>query len=89
MKVRTLSLALGTIQFEYIPQLDILEKRCEEATIEGILEAPKICSKILDFVGEIDGGLDMYDSRWLKSNSSRQEAHITEYLNDLEVSSEL
>jgi carboxypeptidase C (cathepsin A) len=44
---------------------------------------------ISQFIGEMDGGMDMYDARWAASNSSIQEAMIEEYLNDPEVVGQL
>ncbi|CAI2361512.1 unnamed protein product [Moneuplotes crassus] len=89
MHARTLSLALGTVQFEYIPQLDILEKRCEEATRANLTEAPKVCAQINSYITTVDGGMDRYDARYPATNSSTQEADLEEYLNDPEVCDQL
>jgi len=45
----------------------------------------KFVPKFQILSNKIDGGMDPYDARWPATNSSSQENHITEYLNDPEV----
>lgn len=89
MSVRKLALALGTVQFDLSPQIDILEQRCEEATSQKQPDAPKICVQILKYISEMDGGLDIYDSRWPATNLTDMEAILDAYLNNPNVNTHL
>ena len=89
LSIRHLSLALGSIQFDSIPELDTMEQRCQEANGRKDVNAPDICGDVSGFISHMDGGMDMYDSRWLASNSSYQNDMVNEYLNYPEVVSNL
>ena len=82
LSIRHLATAIGSFQFDSIPQLDIMEKRCHDANARKDIMAPAECGSVSGFVTTLDGGMDMYDSRWPASNSSKQEELIDEFLNN-------
>ena len=84
--MRHTALALGIVQFDSIPELDVLERRCEEATGAKSLDAPKVCTKIAKYLEDMSGKLDLYDIRWPLSNETAQEDLMVTYLNDEDVS---
>jgi carboxypeptidase C (cathepsin A) len=89
LSIRHLSLALGSIQFDSIPELDTMEQRCQAANGRKDVDAPDICGAVSGFVSHMDGGMDMYDSRWPSSNSTSQDELVNEYLNYPEVVAKL
>ena len=89
LSIRKLSIALGSIQFDSIPELDIMEKRCQEANGRKDIDAPNVCGGVSSYISTMDGGMDMYDARWLDSNNTEPEANIETYLNMPEVVSQL
>jgi len=89
LSIRHLSLALGSIQFDSIPELDIIEKRCQEANGRKDIQAPNICGNVSGFISKMDGGMDMYDSRWPASNDTVSDILTYDYLNDAEVVTQL
>ena len=89
LSIRKLSIALGSIQFDSIPELDTIERRCQEANGRKDINAPNICGSISEFISTMDGGMDMYDSRYPKSNDTIPEESVTIYLNMPEVITQL
>lgn len=81
LAIRHMSLGLGSIQFDSLPELDTLERRCQRANGRKEFDAANTCVAISNFVGIMDGGMDMYDKRFPLTNSSHQEDLAEAYLN--------
>ena len=81
LAIRHPSLALGSIQFDSIPELDTLERRCQDANSKKASNAAEVWVDIAKFVTTVDGGIDMYDARYPETNVTEQEADLVKYLN--------
>lgn len=89
LNIRQLSLGAGIIQFDSLPELDIIEKRCLDANSKQDADAPNICGHVASFMVEMSGGLDTYDLRYPSTNSTINKGYMIEYLNDPEVVTQL
>lgn len=89
LTIRQLALTIGHIQFDSIPELDMVEKRCLDAN--GLKEENTYhnCSAVASFISHMNGGMNSYDSRWPDTNSTQDKANLNEYLNDPEVLTQL
>ena len=85
LSIRKLSLAIGSLQFDSIPELDTVEQRCQAANGRKDIDAPNTCGDVAGFISTMDGGMDMYDARWYSSNDSDLEEAMIQYLNSPEV----
>ena len=89
LSIRELSIGAGLIQFDSIPELDIMEKRCHYSNSIKDVQAPEVCGDVSGFFTIMDGGMDSYDIRYPSSNSTIWKNYMIEYLNDPDVISDL
>ena len=85
LTARHLTLALGSIQFDSIPQLETLERRCQDANSKKAFDAAKTCHILADFITAVDGGIDVDDARYPETNLTEQEQNLEKYLNQPSV----
>jgi cathepsin A (carboxypeptidase C) len=89
MSMRQLSVGAGHLQFDSLPELDIVEKRCYDANANKDSDAPSICGYVATFLRTINGGMNSYDIRYPESNSTIPKGYMEEYLNQPEVVSQV
>jgi len=89
MAIRQLAVSSGHVQFDSLPELDIIEKRCHDSNSVSDVDAPSICGAAASFIRTINGGMNSYDIRFPESNSTIPKEIMVEYLNDPQVVSQL
>ena len=89
LTARNIALGIGQIQFDSLPELDTVEKRCYLSNSKKDINAGEVCGNVLDYLTEMAGGMNTYDARYLNSNSTIGKEILVKYLNDPEVVSQV
>ena len=89
LSARQIALGIGQVQFDSLPEIDTVEKRCHLSNSRKDKDAAETWGKVLDFLTEMAGGMNTYDARYPKSNSTIGKDILVNYLNDPEVVSQL
>ena len=55
--------ALNIIDDNNLLQIETLNQRCRLMQYENITEAFTVCNQISDYITELGGGLELYDTR--------------------------
>ena len=89
MTTRHFPLSLGHFQFDSLPELDTIEKRC--LTLNGMHAnyAYEYWFNISTFITSMNGGMNIYDARYSITNFTEGNDILNEYLNDPTVVNQL
>ena len=83
--IRHLSLSIGHIQIDSLPELDTVEQRWQIMNGKHAANTFDYWFGISNYITDMNGGMDIYDSRYHESNQTKGENLLERYLNDPEV----
>lgn len=85
LSTRQLAITSGLVQFDSIPEVDMIEKRCHDANAIRDPLAGAICSEVETYFSKLSGGMSSFDIRYPNSNYTIPKNMMQEYLNYPEV----
>ena len=87
--LRQLSLSIGHLQFDSLPELDTLEQRCQIMNGKRDDNNFEYWFGISRYVTAMNGGMDIYDARFSEQNATNGDDLLDRFLNDPEVITQL
>ena len=79
MKKHVVSEALNIIDESNMPQITALQKNCIESVYADFSNAYDVCSKIVDYLTDVSGGVYVYDQRIFAVDFSPAKQLVTDY----------
>ena len=89
LTTRFFPISNGHIQFDSLPELDTIEKKCQNLNGMKTNDAVDNCFKIPEFVTIMNGGMDVYDARYHSSNETADIELVYKYLTNIDVISNI